>query len=358
VGTCAACGSRSPLISEALGSCVVCLRAGDSRALDAAASRHIYYRRAFALPESTPRSQGGLLCDVCSRECVLGEGEKGFCNVRSHAEGRIGGGERDGAFLRRFQDALPCDCVSAQLCRRKGEKDGTQIGVFYESCSFDCLYCQNWRFKRSEQTHPVSADMLSEDLDASTRCVRFFGGDPGPQVHHALAAARQMLERASGQDLAICWETNASVSPPLLDEMAELSRQTGGVVRIDLKAFDDRIHKALCGISNQSTLRNFQRLVSSAQRRDESNGFQIVASTPLLPGYIDPYEVDQIARFIAGVDPDLPYILLASRPDFSMSDLPSTSEQHAWQAEQAARAAGLKHVYLGNRHLLGPNYPE
>ena len=38
-----------------------------------------------------------------------------------------------------------------------------------------------------------------------------------------------------------------------------------------------------------------------------------------------------------------------------MADLPCTSGRHAQEAEAAARAAGLRNVRLGNRHLLDWN---
>ena len=71
-----------------------------------------------------------------------------------------------------------------------------------------------------------------------------------------------------------------------------------------------------------------------------------------MPGYIDVEEVASIARFIANLDPDIPYSLLAFHPQFYMSDLPLTSNHQAQQCLQAARAAGLSKVRIGNLHLL------
>jgi pyruvate formate lyase activating enzyme len=79
----------------------------------------------------------------------------------------------------------------------------------------------------------------------------------------------------------------------------------------------------------------------------------VVASTLLVPGYVDPNQVGRIAKFIASIDRDIPYALLAFAPHFYMSDLPHTSSAHAREAEAAARAAGLRNVRIGNRHLLG-----
>ncbi|MBI3669750.1 MAG: radical SAM protein, partial [Acidobacteria bacterium] len=81
-----------------------------------------------------------------------------------------------------------------------------------------------------------------------------------------------------------------------------------------------------------------------------------VASTLLVPGYVDAAEVGRIARFIAELNPAIPYALLGFAPHFYMADLPHTSLRHAQAAEAAARAAGLTNVRIGNRYLLSDDY--
>jgi pyruvate formate lyase activating enzyme len=81
-----------------------------------------------------------------------------------------------------------------------------------------------------------------------------------------------------------------------------------------------------------------------------------VASTLLVPGYVDAAEVGALARFIAGLNPDIPYSLLAFSPQFYLHDLPVTSQAHAEEALAAAKAAGLTRVRIGNIHLLGEPY--
>jgi pyruvate formate lyase activating enzyme len=82
----------------------------------------------------------------------------------------------------------------------------------------------------------------------------------------------------------------------------------------------------------------------------------VIASTLLIPGYVDAEEVGRIAAFIASINPQIPYSLLAFAPNFYMSDLPCTPISLADVAEKAARQAGLTNVHIGNRHLLGWDY--
>ncbi len=118
----------------------------------------------------------------------------------------------------------------------------------------------------------------------------------------------------------------------------------------DLKAWTEKIHIALCGVSNNRTLANFRLLARYTKLRPSPP--LVIASTLLVPGYVGKEEVTGIATFISSLDPDIPYALLAFHPDFLMVDLPATSNRQATECLEAARAAGLSRVRLGNIHLL------
>ncbi|MEM4561734.1 MAG: radical SAM protein, partial [Desulfurococcaceae archaeon] len=72
--------------------------------------------------------------------------------------------------------------------------------------------------------------------------------------------------------------------------------------------------------------------------------------------YVDEYEVDQITRYIASINPEIPYILLGFHPDYMLIDLPTTSWNHAEKALKIARENGLKNVWIENVFLLGNAY--
>ena len=75
-----------------------------------------------------------------------------------------------------------------------------------------------------------------------------------------------------------------------------------------------------------------------------------------MPGYVDVQEVDAIAGFIAGLNPEIPYSLLAFYPHFYLRDLPTTSRRHAMRCKDAAERKGLRRVHIGNVHLLSEDY--
>jgi len=106
----------------------------------------------------------------------------------------------------------------------------------------------------------------------------------------------------------------------------------------------------LCGVSNSQTLKNFAQLAAHVQERPEVP--VLTASTLMVPGYVDLEEIHGLARFIATLNPEIPYSLLAFYPQFYLSDLPVTSRDFALAARRVAQEAGVKHVNIGNLHLL------
>ena len=72
----------------------------------------------------------------------------------------------------------------------------------------------------------------------------------------------------------------------------------------------------------------------------------------MVAGYLDVQEVSQIAEFIASLNPDIPYTLLAFHPDYKMTDLAPTPRKQALACMEAAKKAGLNRVKVGNTHLL------
>jgi pyruvate formate lyase activating enzyme len=280
--------------------------------------------------------------------------------------GKILGGGPAGAGLSFYHDPLPTNCVADWFCpggtgrgypeyaRSPGPERGfTNLAVFYHACNFNCLFCQNWHFKKLTLKGPrISAQELAAAADKRTACICYFGGDPTPQLPHALAAARLALAQAhgAGRRLRICWETNGAMAERWLKPLMESSLGNGGVIKFDLKAFSEEMHRALCGVTNAQTLKNFARLATRFAERPAVP--LICASTLMVPGYVDLEEIHGLARFIAALNPDIPYSLLGFYPQFYLNDLPVTSRDFAFEARQVAREAGVKQVNLGNLHLL------
>jgi len=364
MASCKKCSRDSEDIAEVLFHCADCIRKADEESLSMLADIHAHSRQEFSLPAAPPSNPDGIECGLCQNNCRIPVGGRGYCGVRRNENGQIKGGTPAGAAVSWYHDPLPTNCVADWVCaggsgagypqwaHRRGPEQGyMNLAVFYQACTFNCLFCQNWHYREKSTSNQIhTAKELAGAVVAGTSCICFFGGDPTCQLPHALAASRMALKQNQNRILRICWETNGSVSPELLDEMMHLSVESGGCVKFDLKAMDANIHYALCGVDNKRTLENFAAAVRFIPQRPEPP--PLIASTLLVPGYIEAQEVTAIASFIAKLNPDIPYALLGFHGDFLMTDLPATSWKQAESCLSAAKATGLRRVRLGNVHIF------
>lgn len=59
-----------------------------------------------------------------------------------------------------------------------------------------------------------------------------------------------------------------------------------------------------------------------------------------------------MTNFLAELNPNIPYSLLAFQPQHMMRDLPLLTWEEAKECLEAAQEEGLERVRLGNTHLL------
>jgi pyruvate formate lyase activating enzyme len=365
---CIQCQMESDLISSPLEVCVHCLRKHFMQLKPHIFEVHAQIKRIYGLPVQPPAVEDGLSCSLCINQCQIPENGVGYCGTRYEKLGRLRGGGPDEGHFACYYDPLPTNCVAVWVCPggtesgyprfshvKAAERGYKNLSVFFRSCTFNCLFCQNWHYREeSLYLGKIGSNVIADCVDGKTSCLCYFGGDPTPQLLYAIHASKVALEKKAGGILRICWETNGSMSEKLLDKVADISLRSGGCVKFDLKAWSEEIHMALCGVSNHRTFSNFRHLAGRVSQRPDPP--LLFASTLLVPGYIDEDEVGKIAQFIAALNPDIPYSLLGYHPQFYMQDLPRTSYRHAERCLRAAQTAGLKRVKIGNIHLLGNQY--
>jgi pyruvate formate lyase activating enzyme len=362
---CPVCNRTLPGLGTGVGVCPECIVDQWEKSCPHLAAVHASARKTFRLPPHPPKTPHGMECHLCFHGCHIGADELSYCGVRRGTEESM---DQDGqvrARVSHYYDPLPTNCVADWVCPggtgagypQFANERGPEVGfynlaVFFEACNFNCLFCQNWSFRRSHYSsrpwEPI--ETITAAVNSKTSCICYFGGDPTPQIGFAIQASQLARQQHPNRILRICWETNGSAHPSCMQQMVELSLESGGCIKVDLKAWHPRIHQALCGCDNSRVLENFANLARLIPQRPEPP--LLVASTLLVPGYVEADEIFKLATFIAGCNPDIPYSLLAFAPQFYMEDFPTTSRAQADTCYEAAVAAGLRRVHLGNRHLI------
>jgi pyruvate formate lyase activating enzyme len=345
--------------------CLDCIRQRWEEARSFAEEAHRKVALRYDLPYPPPQDKAGVRCGLCSIDCKIGPGKRGFCGLTKNEGGKLVrlAGTPEKGVVSCYHDLHPTNCVASWACGATGvgyptysvlpsrEYGYKSLAIFYGSCTFRCLYCQNFSwFSMARDVSPVmSSQEVASWVDELTTCICFFGGCMPPQILHAIEVSRLARERKEGI-LRVCSETNGTENPKLLKRFAEISLEAGGGIKFDLKAWSEELNIALSGITNKHSFKNFQLLGEMHKDRPEVPFLR--ASTLLVPNYVDEQEVKQIAQFIASIDVEIPYSLLAFFPHFEMGDAGFTRKDFALRCKKLAEQVGLKKVRIGNPWLL------
>jgi pyruvate formate lyase activating enzyme len=381
MGICRLCGLTSRIVSNVIGVCVKCIREKEE-ALRIAFETHRKYRESIGLPIEPPRDPKGIKCSLCVNECSIPENGVGFCGLWRNDKGLLKFVESHGyGVLHSYLDPLPTNCVATPVCPAatgigypkysfspRAEYGYYNLAVFFAGCNLDCVFCQNWQHKdivvstKLRRKYLKSAEDLVKEAIENDRvsCVCFFGGDPGPHTLYSLEVSRKILKFSRERNVIkrICWETNGLENPRIMKEMAKLSLESGGIVKIDWKACSPQVYQALAGVDGWKAIErvkhNIKLVFEMARERPEIP--LLVVSILLVPGYVEELELKCMAEYISSIDKSIPVVLLAFHPDHLLRDLPPTSISHAEEAYRIFVSYGIEKVFIGNEWLLGPYY--
>ena len=79
-----------------------------------------------------------------------------------------------------------------------------------------------------------------------------------------------------------------------------------------------------------------------------ARGIHVLIEKPMTETLEQAEELTQIAEFVAGVSPDIPWHVTAFHPSYKMTDRGRTPAETIARACELGEAAGLRYVYAGN----------
>lgn len=286
-----------------------------------------------AAPELTRDEGGGAIrCLACGHRCRVLNDRDGVCRVRFNRGGQlrvpfgyVSGLAIDPIEKKPFFHVLP----------GSGALSFGMLG-----CDLHCSYCQNWITSQTlrdteaiAEPSFVTADRIVA-LALENGCPILTSTYNEPLITAEWAV--EIFKRGAPHGLRGAFVSNGHATPEALAFLRPHMR----LFKVDLKAFRDQTYRQLGGV-----LEN----VLDTIRRLKQMDFWIEIVTLVVPGLNDSAaELTQIAEFIAGVSPDIPWHVTAFHPDYRMDQPPRTSIEHLTRAVECGRAAGLRFVYAGN----------
>lgn len=274
-----------------------------------------------------------LVCDLCPRECRLGEGQRGFCFVRQNLGGEM---------------VLTTYGRSTGFCIDPIEKKplnhflpGTPVLSFGTAgCNLGCKFCQNWDISKSREIEILSAEAAPEAIVRAAkahgcRSIAFTYNDPVIWAEYAIDTAK--LARAEGiKTVAVTAGYITALARPEFYEHIDAAN-------VDLKAFTEEFYRT-------QTLSHLEPVLDTLRWLKQESSVWFEITNLMIPGENDsPDETARLCDWIAEhLGDSVPLHFTAFHPDFKMRDKDHTPHETLIAAREIATRRGLKYVYLGN----------
>jgi pyruvate formate lyase activating enzyme len=272
-------------------------------------------------------------CFLCNHRCVIKDGATGLCGVRENRGGTLVSLVY-GKVIARHVDPIEKKPLFHFL-------PGTRsYSIATVGCNFKCRFCQNADISQmpSDQHQIWGEDMtpaMIVDEAVATRSATIAYTYTEPTIYFELA--QDSAQQAVKKGLRNIFVTNGYMTE---ESLKSLHPDLHGA-NVDLKAYTDRFYKEQCGAKLEPVLRTLEVM--------KEMGIWLEVTTLLIPGLNDSREeVEKIAGFLAGLDPDIPWHISRFHPTYRLTDRGSTSLESLRRARDIGYEAGLKYVYTGN----------
>ncbi len=274
------------------------------------------------------KQEDKINCKLCPHNCLIHESAHGKCNVRINKEGKLYT-TNYGEVTSMSQDPIE----KKPLYHFKPGSNILSIGSF--GCNFNCGFCQNHSISQgrasSEYIYPEKLVEICRGLKDNIG-VAFTYNEPSIWYEYVLIASKLLKENI--KNIKIVLVTNGYIKK----EPLKMLLPYVDAMNIDLKAFNNKYYKDICGGSIEPVLDTIK--ISSKQCHVE-------LTTLLVNGENDSSdEIEKIAGFIASLDKNIPLHLSRYFPNYKMNN-PATKVEVMIKDKNIAKKH-LNYVYIGN----------
>ena len=274
----------------------------------------------------------GVRCLLCPHHCSIKEGGRGICRSRECRDGK----------LYALSYGLPCALADDPVEKKPLNQflPGTRcLSLSCTGCNLSCRWCQNSDISQVppeavENTRLSPEEIVTIAVRRRMPSIAYTYTEPFTWWEYMYDIA--VLARENGLK-NILVSAGYVEKEPLLEFLPYLD-----AANIDIKAMDDAFYRKYCGATLAPVLENILSMHAA--------GVHIEITNLLVTGLNDSEEqVGRLCRWMAenGLQ-DVPLHFSRYFPRYKFREAGPTPKPTLLKAREAALAAGIRNVYLGN----------
>ncbi len=278
-------------------------------------------------------SENKVQCNLCFRNCVIDEGERGFCRNRENRGGYLY------TLVYGQASAIQIDPVEKEPMHHflPGENI---LCIGTASCNFRCKFCHNWhmsqrsieeiRYRREITPEQIVDRALQNNIPA----ISFTYNEPTVFYEYMYDTAKLAQQKG----LKVIFHTNASINA---EPLRKLLKYIDGVT-VDLKGFNNQYYQDLTQGELETVLETLKII------KEEEVWLEIV--NLILPGLNDdPEDIREMSDWIyENLGADVPLHFSRFFPSYRLQDLAPTPVATLEEAAEIASQQGLNYISIGN----------
>ncbi|NIS60501.1 MAG: AmmeMemoRadiSam system radical SAM enzyme [Proteobacteria bacterium] len=279
------------------------------------------------------KQKGGMVrCRLCFRQCLVADGDRGFCRNR----------ENHGGTYYTLVYGLPC---AIQIDPIEKEPSYHMLpGSFMfctatASCNNRCKFCHNWHISQRSVEETINFDLSPVrivGLASEQNCESLSFTYSEPTVFYEYMYDIAKLGKEKG--LKILFHTNGSMNP---EPLSALLQHMDGVT-VDLKGFTETFYREASSSELAPVLRTLRHIRESRRHLEVVN-----LVIPTLND--DMVKIREMCVWITeNLGKDIPLHFTRFSPAYKLTHLPPTPIETLERARKIAQEEGLEYVYIGN----------
>lgn len=271
-------------------------------------------------------------CTLCPNDCMIFDNERGVCRARYNIDGE----------LYSLVYGKPC-AVHVDPIEKKPSyhflPGSKSFSIATAGCCLSCKYCQNWQISQANPEDAYTYDLPPKKVVSSARAsdcrsIAYTYTEPTIFYEYMIDTARLAREQGIANVYVTCGYINK-------EPLAELQPYID-LANVDLKGFSEEFYESVTGGQLQPVLDTIKYLYS--------HGTIVELTNLIVPTLND--DIEQIKKMCAWiveeVSPDIPIHFARFYPHYMLQSLPPTPVSTLRNARDAACAAGMYYVYVGN----------